>query len=52
MMLLAQIYGKEKEKVEKCNGNKKNYNNQKALFMAYIAQAPATVEYKVLQLHK
>ena len=32
------------------DGNKKNYNNWKAVFMACIDKAPATAKYKLLQL--
>ena len=32
------------------DGSKRNYNNRKAAFMACIDQAPATTEYKLLQL--
>ena len=34
------------------HGNKKNYNNWKAAFITYIDKAPATAEYKLLQLRQ
>ena len=34
------------------DGNKKNYNNWKATFMACVDKTPATAEYKLLQLHQ
>ena len=34
------------------DGNKRNYNNWKAAFMACIDQAPATAEYKLLQIRQ
>ena len=34
------------------DGNKKNYNNWKTVFMACIDKAPATAKYKLLQLRR
>ena len=34
------------------NADKKSYQSWKAVFMTYIDKAPATAEYKLLQLRK
>ena len=49
---LERIYGSKRVSIPVFSGDKSNYASWKAAFMACVDQAPATPEYKLLQLRQ